>query len=143
MFCREQAPFTDLEQVTAAAGEAFPDFPESVLARSPHIFTPLQNCDVWDVPAAPVSVRAPVHSDVPALLLAGGLDPITPTRWAEAAATGLSRSQLIVAPAAGHDVMIWESKCATQLMDEFLDSPRHGADNSCLAEAQLPSFTTG
>ena len=35
VLCREQAPFTDLERVRAAAKEALPDFPDPVLALLP------------------------------------------------------------------------------------------------------------
>ncbi len=142
VICREEAPFTDARQVTAEAEKAFPDFPDAVLARTPYLFTPLQNCAVWDVPAAAESVSEPVDSDVPVLLFAGGLDPITPARWAEAAAASLSSSQLVAAPSAGHDVLVWEPECATPLMLDFLNSPRAGVDATCLAAASVRPFTT-
>jgi pimeloyl-ACP methyl ester carboxylesterase len=140
VICREHAPFTDLQQVAAAATAALPDVPEAVLARVPHLFTPVQNCEVWDVPAAPPSVRAPVTSDVPVLILSGGLDPITPTRWAQEAASSLDSSRLVVVLGAGHDVVHWEPACATKLIRGFLDSTGGGLDDGCLASLRIPTF---
>jgi pimeloyl-ACP methyl ester carboxylesterase len=139
--CREQAPFTNQREVDRLAREAFREFPDAVLARVPQLFTPLQNCAAWDVPAAPDSVRTAAASDLPVLIFAGGLDPITPQIWAEEAASGLTQSRLIRAPSAGHDVMHWESACAVPLMHSFLNSPDR-ALNDCLARATIPRFTT-
>ena len=139
--CREQAPFTDRREVEALARKAFPEFPGAVLARVPQLFTPLQNCAAWNVPAAPNSVRTAAISDLPVLIFAGGLDPITPQIWAEAAKSGLSRSRLIRAPSAGHDVMHWESACAVPLMHSFLNAPLD-ALSDCLATAAIPMFDT-
>jgi pimeloyl-ACP methyl ester carboxylesterase len=98
---------------------------------------------VWDVPAAPASVGTAMQSDVPVLLLAGGLDPFTPPTWASMAAEGLSSSQLVDVPTAGHDVMIWEPDCATLLMHAFLGSPGDQLDRSCLDALTIAAFTTG
>jgi pimeloyl-ACP methyl ester carboxylesterase len=142
VFCREQAPFTNRRKVEELARQEFPDFPAAVLARMPQLFTPLQNCDAWDVPAAPSSVRTPVASGVPVLILAGALDPITPQIWAEAAASGLPHSHLVRVPSSGHDVMHWASMCAVPLMHDFLNSPRSALNDRCLTAAPVPAFTT-
>jgi len=140
VLCREQAPFTDLAQVRAAAEQALPDFPDSVLALLPRVPTILQDCGVWDVPAAGGVDRGQTRSDVPALLLQGGFDGFSPRSAAVAAAAGLPRSQILVFPGAGHDVMIWSQDCAVTILRNFLDQPSGGYDTTCLRSVDLPKF---
>ena len=42
-------------------------------------------CSVWPAADLPAGYFEPVRSDVPALLLSGDLDPVTPPRWGEEA----------------------------------------------------------
>ncbi|HUF54844.1 MAG TPA: alpha/beta fold hydrolase [Dehalococcoidia bacterium] len=72
--CAEEAPFTDREAVVAAA-EAHPRLSEFSEYAARSIFA---SCDEWQAPPAPASENEPVNSPVPALVLAGQFDPITP-----------------------------------------------------------------
>ena len=140
VLCREQAPFTDPERVRAAAKQALPDFPDPVLALLPRFPAIFQDCGVWDVPAAGGVDRGQTRSDVPALLLQGGLDGLSPRSAAVAAAAGLPRSQILVFPGAGHDVMIWSQDCAVTILRNFLDQPSGGYDDTCLRSVDPPKF---
>ena len=79
-------------------------------------------CDDWALDAARRGTAAPTVSDIPTLLLAGGLDVATPAEYARMTAARLSASHLFVFPATSHDV-IDSHECATDLIAAFLDNP--------------------
>ena len=142
VMCREQAPFTSPEQVQAEAKRALPDFPDAVLALVPQVPTIFQDCGIWNVPPADPAVQAQTRSDVPVLLLEGSLDAITPKNWAEAAASGLPNSRIMVFPGAAHDVLLWSPDCAVTIMRNFLNQPNGGYDDRCLGSITIPPFVT-
>lgn len=87
-------------------------------------------CADWDLP--PSAPGPPVVSDLPALLLAGRFDPITPPRLARQAAAGLSNSTVVVRDGASHG--IWpRDPCVTGIVEAFLADPAAGLDTSCAA----------
>lgn len=77
-------------------------------------------CEFWPHKSAPANFKAPTQTDVPTLLLSGELDPVTPPRFAEAAAQTLSNSLHIVAPGQGHNVI--HQGCVPKLVQQFLDA---------------------
>lgn len=60
---------------------------------------------------------------VPALILAGDLDPITPVEWAEDLSQGWPEAQLKIFENTGHAV-INNDDCAFQLLREYLENPQ-------------------
>lgn len=91
-------------------------------------------CDVWPRGGQPADAAKPVHSDVPALLLSGGLDPVTPPALAAAAAQTLSRSRHVVAPGFGH--IVSPHGCGPRLIAAFVE---HG-DTARLPAACIERF---
>jgi pimeloyl-ACP methyl ester carboxylesterase len=90
------------------------------------------------VPPRP-ELRASVRSDVPALLLSGEADPVTPPAWAELAAADLPRARHLVLPGGGHGVL-WRG-CVPQLVARFLDgADAAGLDASCLERSKPSPF---
>jgi pimeloyl-ACP methyl ester carboxylesterase len=83
--------------------------------------TLLSVCDVWPRGAAPADASTPVASDVPTLLLSGGLDPVTPPTYARDVARTLARSRHIVARGYGH--IVTPHGCAPRLVAAFVDDP--------------------
>jgi len=81
----------------------------------------LDPCQVWDSGRAPEDFYQPVVSDVPGLIIAGDLDPITPPEWAQQIQHGLTSSHLFTFPGIGHDV-IGNDTCASRLAGSFLDA---------------------
>jgi pimeloyl-ACP methyl ester carboxylesterase len=142
VFCREQVAATDRARVQSAARAALPAFPAEVLARPPQAPRVFDDCAIWDVGAADASVHEPVRSAVPALLLAGTFDAITPPRWAWQAAEGLSRARVLEFPGLGHSV-VPASDCAQAILVGFLDRPGGGYDTACLDSVTVPEFDTG
>jgi DNA-binding transcriptional ArsR family regulator len=61
------------------------------------------DCATWNVPKATPDPHQVVTSDVPALILEGTIDAITPPENGKAVQPGLSRSQYVEVPGSGHD----------------------------------------
>jgi pimeloyl-ACP methyl ester carboxylesterase len=77
-------------------------------------------CGVWPRGALPADFATPVTSDTPVLLLSGGLDPVTPPRYAEEVVKTLSHARSIVAPGFGH--IVSSRGCAPRLIARFIDA---------------------
>ncbi|WP_440055803.1 alpha/beta hydrolase [Pseudoalteromonas sp. T1lg65] len=96
-------------------------------------------CPVWNVKPVDKSYYQPVESDIPTLLLSGGLDPATPAAWAEVAKQKLSNSTHLVAPYATH--IVASQTCANKLVAHFYDEQTvEGFDTSCLEEDRRKQF---
>ena len=88
-------------------------------------------CRFWASGEAAAEFRTPVVSDVPALLLAGEFDPVTPPEWAQSAQRHLRNANLFIFPAVGHGVLD-SHVCAADLVRAFLDDPEAPAVPDCL-----------
>ena len=99
----------------------------------------LRATSAWPLAEIPPDFLDPVVSDVPALFLAGGMDPVTPARWAESVAQGFPNGKVIVIPAMGH--VPWglsHMECLVNLMADFLDrGSARDLDIACVA-SMLP-----
>ncbi|MEZ5549801.1 MAG: alpha/beta hydrolase [Pseudomonadales bacterium] len=96
-------------------------------------------CQHW--PAGPLDndLRTPLVSDVPALLLSGEFDPITPPRYGDAVAAQLSNALHITAPGQGHGV--FARGCLPRLMSEFVEQADWRAlDTACVDRLQPTPF---
>lgn len=142
VFCGEQIAGTKPEQTKAAAEKALPDFPDGVLSLVPQSAHVFGDCAAWDVPEADGPVHEPATGDVPVLLLAGELDAITPPSSADLAASTLGHATVLRFPDAGHDVMIWSTPCAVDVLHAFLDADGGQFDHSCVEAIQTPPFET-
>ena len=97
-------------------------------------------CTVWPRAQLPARHHAPVVSDVPALLVSGRYDPVTPPRWGEEALRGLRNGVHLVIPR-GHSM---GTACTNEIARNFLNAgTMTGIDTSCLSREQLPPFVTG
>jgi pimeloyl-ACP methyl ester carboxylesterase len=76
-------------------------------------------CDQWPKGSYPKDFTAPVESNVPVLLLSGGLDPVTPPAYANEVAKGFSNSRHVVARGFGH--IVSPHACAPRLIAAFVD----------------------
>lgn len=123
--CSEDAIF-DAPDALEASVAAFPQF-ESFLRRSGDFGALCRS--VWGVSAADPAENEPVSSDVPALLISGGFDPVTPPAWGALAAATLPNSTHVVIPNASHDAFL--TACATELALAFLNDPAAELDTAC------------
>jgi pimeloyl-ACP methyl ester carboxylesterase len=76
-------------------------------------------CDQWPKGSYPKDFTTPVRSNVPVLLLSGGLDPVTPPAYASEVAKGFPNSRHVVARGFGH--IVSPHACAPRLIAAFVD----------------------
>lgn len=118
----------------------------SLLATHPHLSGYLRYpvegaatlprlCEFWLAEARPASVNNPVESDVPALLLSGNFDPITPPQYADMAGETLTTSYNFVLPHVGHGVLR-SDRCAVDIAVDFINSPFSKPDSDCIADTR-------
>ena len=95
-------------------------------------------CEVWPYARLDASFWEPVASDVPALLLSGSRDPVTPPSGAERVARHLPNSLHLVVEGAGHGV---GGPCIGQIQRSFIEAGTvDGLDTSCLEERPPTEF---
>ena len=96
-------------------------------------------CRDWPRGPVPADYYTPVASNVPALVLSGGIDPATPPRHAEQVVATLPNARHLIAPHLGHGVSL--HGCAPHLVEDFI---RKGSaatlDGSCLAKIPRPLY---
>lgn len=125
MLCYEEYPFNDPDTIEEN-GAAVPSY----LREYVQSFDP--DCQVWMVDPAPEieSLAVTNPSDVPVLVLAGGLDQVTPPSYSKLVADRLGASY-IEHPGAGHWVTP-TSECTTTIVSQWLDDPNE-IDLGCAA----------
>ncbi|NDJ74925.1 MAG: alpha/beta hydrolase [Chloroflexi bacterium] len=100
-------------------------------------------CAAWPVDVLPPEFHRPMTSDVPALLLSGRFDPITPPAYGQQAASYFTTAYAYTFPTAGHSVL--GSPCSVDILVEFVNDPTRAPDSRCLDNVQLsfmvPSVT--
>jgi pimeloyl-ACP methyl ester carboxylesterase len=86
--------------------------------------------------------HAPLQSAVPALLLSGSDDPVTPPAYAQQAAAGFTRARQLVLAGFAHGQLT--APCMGRVLARFLEVPDPAAlDASCTVKARpLPFFVT-
>jgi pimeloyl-ACP methyl ester carboxylesterase len=99
-------------------------------------------CGLWPRGPMDSDFHQLLHSQVPALLLSGGNDPITPPRYAAAAARGFAHSLSLVVPDFGHGQLT--DPCMAGVMAQFVRRASvSGLDTACTRHlAPMPFFLT-
>ena len=99
-------------------------------------------CSFWPTGDLPEDYFNPVTSDIPTLLLSGGLDPVTPPLWGEFAAQHLRNHLHLVAPGAHHGVSTLG--CVPEIIDEFVtDLLVNPLATDCINAIQpMPAFVS-
>jgi pimeloyl-ACP methyl ester carboxylesterase len=99
----------------------------------------LKACEMWPKGAIDPSYYEPVASDVPALILSGDADPVTPPGWGDEVARHLKNARHITVPATGHGVL--GTACGQKLIKEFIDQGSAAAlDAGCINSVRRPPF---
>ncbi|PHQ51956.1 transporter [Streptomyces cinnamoneus] len=141
VFCSEWTPYESQARAIRGGQEAFPSFPRSVLAQAPQLTFLRPDCEVWNVPAAPRSIRDVTRSDIPTLALSGGFDAQTGADNGPYVARTLSRAKVVTVPYEPH-VVFASSKCAQEITVSFFDDPA-APDTGCLNDLEPPRFEIG
>lgn len=95
VMCAEDVPFYPGDWQAPA---------DSVLGRALVDFV-RWSCEVWPRGDMPAGYHEPVASEVPALLLSGELDPVTPPAWGERVAETLENSRHFTVPGQAHALL--------------------------------------
>ena len=96
-------------------------------------------CENWPVAPAPIEVKDPVSSTVPALILQGAYDEPTPIYMGRRAARELENSTYVLIPQQGHATWNNAGGCVGQIATAFVQDPEAELDLSCL-EARKPQW---
>ncbi|GAB4439171.1 MAG: alpha/beta fold hydrolase [Chloroflexi bacterium OHK40] len=130
VLCAEDVPYY---AATNNGTSYLGDMPQRALAAP---------CAVWPRGEVPPDARTPLNSSVPALLLSGERDPVTPPAYGEAVGAGLPNSLHIVAPGQGHNIFF--RGCLPGLVADFLEAGSvAGLETDCVARlGPTPFFTS-
>lgn len=130
--CNEETPFNSRAGIDAALRDVLPEIRDAF-----DWYQDLTVCAAWPGGTAPARENAPVVSAVPALLLTGVYDPVTPPAYGESAALTLSQGHHVLFPADGHGVEGNSRACAAGIFAAFIHDPRGPLDTSCADPLQL------
>lgn len=134
--CTEDAPFFEGENVTREMLEATYIGPLQLEALE-------AICSVWPEGVRDDTLRMPLATDTPVLLLSGDADPITPPAFAELAAVAMTRYEHLVGRNQGHGQLT--RTCIPEAMAKFVETASFehiGEARTCMEERQfaMPFF---
>jgi hypothetical protein len=128
--CSEDVPFID---PAAARREAVGRF-----LGTYRVDQQVQACAVWPRGNLPAGYTDPVSSTVPALVISGYRDPVTPPLWGEEVVRHLPHGRHLVLRQGFHGL---PGPCVGRLMNEFVRrGTAEGLDTSCLDDARQVPF---
>lgn len=128
VICREEVPPNSYAAAQALAA----DLPSQIQEHyvSPVLF---EVCETWSSGQADLFEKEAEVSNLPALVLTGEYDPITPPPYNEQIANSLSNSYYYEIPGIGHGAMRGDP-CALEIALQFLDDPTSEPESTCLQE---------
>jgi len=99
-------------------------------------------CTLWPRGEIPKDYAKPTRSSVPALILTGQWDPVTPPVYGDTVAKHLANSLHVVVPHGGHGFNGLDGlACIQQLIAEFVDrGTTNGLDRSCVKSIRRKGF---
>ncbi|MDJ0763554.1 MAG: alpha/beta hydrolase [Myxococcota bacterium] len=104
---------------------------KGVFSRKEMLGIMSQHCDLFEGANLPDTYFEPVRSKVPALVISGELDPVTPPRWGDITAKNLNNARHIVIPGTGHGAI--NNPCVSKMIVKFVDNASSaGIDTDCL-----------
>jgi pimeloyl-ACP methyl ester carboxylesterase len=132
VICSEDEPFFAAANIDRAAMAKTYQGTELVDALA-------EICKLWPHGPVDADLHAPLHSDIPTLLLSGEADPVTPPADAERAAVGLTRHRHLILKGEGHGQLA--TGCVPKLMADFLDDAAPDKlDAACLDQHSPEPF---
>jgi pimeloyl-ACP methyl ester carboxylesterase len=132
--CSEDLPFVREGEIPAAVAGTF--------LGDLRVRKQLEVCEGWPAPKLGPEFPKAVTSDVPALILSGEVDPVTPPSSGDRVARGLKRGRHIVVPDAGHGLDGMEGfDCLLRMVSSFfIAGSAESLDTSCVAGMRRPGF---
>jgi pimeloyl-ACP methyl ester carboxylesterase len=131
LLCSEGLSAVDTASIASATrGTFLGDFP---------VRFQLRWCHGWPILPLPPNFREPMRSAVPALLLTGELDPITPPAYADRVTRWFTKSTAIRLPNRSHADT---DPCITGIIEAFIVSGGRRPATACLDASPRISFAT-
>lgn len=81
------------------------------------------------------------RSDIPALMLIGQLDLVTPKTWSDRATRALDNARTVVFPLTDHFVLLRQPRCASDLIQSFFQDPAAALDRRCVDTLPITHWT--
>lgn len=131
VICAEDAPLVKPEEIPPATEGTFLGrrMTDDLLAV----------CALWPRGWVPDGYHQPVKSEVPALILSGALDPVTPPARGDEAAKHLPNSTHVVVPGVGHGAT--PQGCVPRVIAKFIERGTvQDLDTTCARTLQRPPF---
>jgi pimeloyl-ACP methyl ester carboxylesterase len=130
--CTEDVPFITTEDLND------PEIERSYLRRT-FVETLQAMCSVWPKGVIDPDFHTPLTSDVPALLLSGENDPVTPASYGERAAHGFKHSKHLIVPGQGHGQL--NNPCLSRVISHFIEQTSSDSlDTRCVAKQAAAPF---
>ena len=126
--CSEEAPHYTQDDLQRLQSRLPPQVASLLVAPAAEL---LASCPQWQMPPAATGDRLLPALDVPALILAGAYDPVTPARWARRSAADFDQPFLYVFAGQGHNLLQHPESCAHQLLAAFLERPQQRVNAYC------------
>jgi pimeloyl-ACP methyl ester carboxylesterase len=96
-------------------------------------------CEAWPRGPVDADLTKPLDSKIPALLLSGEFDPVTPPSYGAMAAKGFANGLHVVVPGQGHGQ--WSLPCVQKILHQFIDAgATRQLDTSCVAGLRPAPF---
>jgi pimeloyl-ACP methyl ester carboxylesterase len=133
--CTEEIPLGSREEALRVK-EQYPEVAPAYYGEPDLSF---DSCEAFGVePAGDIENQA-VEAEIPALILGGSYDPITPPEWGRAAAGKIKGARAFEFPGDGHAVST-SNKCAESLVKAFLAAPDKELPADCVDDEKPPAF---
>jgi pimeloyl-ACP methyl ester carboxylesterase len=125
--CSGEAPFTSREAVEESL-KSHPDL-RNYFEREAELVR--RTCPLWAPYEPDARENQAVRSDIPTLVLAGELDPVTPPEWGQKVHESLENSYFYTFPGMGHGVAL-STSCSFEITRDFLNDPGDEPDSTCI-----------
>jgi pimeloyl-ACP methyl ester carboxylesterase len=98
-------------------------------------------CKQWKMGKVNENFREPVASDIPAFVIAGMRDPITPPHWADSVTQKMSKAQRLDIPQMAHGMKgLSNADCFHTMINSFFDEPWNAVNTVCIESMQPQAF---
>jgi pimeloyl-ACP methyl ester carboxylesterase len=129
--CAEDLPRVDARAIRAASA--------NTLLGTYRLDQQLGACAIWPRGRAERTMTRPVRSSIPALIVSGEFDPVTPPEYGDEVARTLTNSVHVVIPAGSHSGDT--GGCQETVMSDFIRRGSiAGLDTSCMQGVKRPPF---
>lgn len=131
----------DADAMAAAGKKDLEEFPVlgSVFGTPESLDLRAAACVELGMTVRPPAQYAPVHTDIPTLIVEGEMDPITPPPNARAILGGFANGTYVEFPYAGHGPTR-SVDCAGYMLNKFYDDPAEAPDLACAEDMATPEL---